>query len=48
MSYLVAAPEFLASAATDLANIRSAVTAAKAAAIAPTTEPVESTETEVA
>ncbi|WP_156771983.1 PE family protein, partial [Mycobacterium sp. 1245805.9] len=37
MSYVVAAPEFLASAATDLANIGSAVTAANGAAVAPTT-----------
>ncbi|WP_131805991.1 PE domain-containing protein, partial [Mycobacterium alsense] len=32
MSYLVAAPEFVSSAATDLANIGSALTAANAAA----------------
>jgi hypothetical protein len=37
MSYLSAAPEFLASAATDLANIGSALTDANAAAAAPTT-----------
>ncbi len=37
MSYLVAAPEFLASAATDLSNVGSAVIAANAAAAAPTT-----------
>ena len=32
MSYLVAAPEFLASAATDLSNIGSTLSAAHAAA----------------
>src|SRR5271163_4814200 len=37
MSYLAAAPEFLASAATDLSNIGSALTAANGAAAAPTT-----------
>ena len=37
MSYLVAAPEFLASAATDLSNVGSTVIAANAAAAAPTT-----------
>jgi triacylglycerol lipase len=37
MSYLVAAPEFLASAASDLSNIRSGLTAAHAVAAAPTT-----------
>ena len=37
MSYLAAAPEFLASAATDLSNIGSAVTEANAAAAGPTT-----------
>src|SRR5258708_28664510 len=37
MSYVAAAPEFLASAATDLSNIRSALTAANAAAAMPTT-----------
>jgi hypothetical protein len=37
MSYLAAAPEFLASAATDLSNIGSALNAANAAAAAPTT-----------
>ena len=37
MSYLVTAPEFLASAATDLSNIGSALTTANAAAAAPTT-----------
>ena len=36
MSYLVVAPEFLASAATDLSNIGSAVTGANAAATAST------------
>jgi hypothetical protein len=37
MSYLVAAPEFLASAATDVSNIGSLLNAAHAAAAAPTT-----------
>src|ERR1700757_3539992 len=37
MSYLVAAPEFLGSAATDLSNIGSGLTAANAVAAAPTT-----------
>src|ERR1700747_1944215 len=37
MSYLVAAPEFLASAATDLSNIGSALSTANAAAATPTT-----------
>lgn len=37
MSYLVAAPEFLASAATNLSSIGSALNAANAAAAAPTT-----------
>jgi hypothetical protein len=36
MSYLLAAPEFLASTATDLAGIASALSAAHAAAAAPT------------
>src|SRR5260370_30124342 len=40
MSYLVAAPEFLASAATDLSNIGSTLSAANAAAAATTTEGV--------
>ncbi|WP_156767317.1 PE family protein, partial [Mycobacterium sp. E796] len=37
MSYVVAVPEFLASAASDLSRIGTAVTAANAAAAAPTT-----------
>src|SRR5215472_58492 len=37
MSYLVAAPEFVASAATDLSHIGSGLTAANAVAAAPTT-----------
>jgi len=37
MSYVVAVPEFVAFAASDLAGIRSAVNAAHAAAAAPTT-----------
>src|ERR1700758_2335776 len=40
MSYLVAAPAFLASAATDLSNIGSTLSAANAAAAATTTEVV--------
>jgi acetyl esterase/lipase len=47
MSYLVAAPEFLASAASDLAGIGSTVTAANAAAEAPTTGIVVAAEDEV-
>ena len=38
MSYLVAIPEYVASAATDLANIGSTITAANAAAAGPTSE----------
>ena len=38
MSYLLAAPEFLSSAASDLAGIGSALTAANSAAAAPTAE----------
>jgi len=37
MSYVVAVPEFVASAASDLSNIGSGLTAAHAAAAAPTT-----------
>src|SRR6516165_12649192 len=37
MSYVIAAPEIMTSAATDLATIGSALTAANAAAAAPTT-----------
>ena len=47
MSYLVAAPEFLASAATDLSNIGSAVTASNAAAAAQTTNVLAAAEDEV-
>ena len=47
MSYLVAAPEFMASAATDLSNIGSALTAAKAAAAAPTMGVLAAAEDEV-
>jgi hypothetical protein len=36
MSYLIAAPEFVSAAATDLARIGSAVSSANAAALAPT------------
>lgn len=37
MSYLVVVPELVAAAATDLANIGSSISAANAAAAAPTT-----------
>jgi len=37
MSYLIAAPEWLAAAATDLASVGSSISAANAAAAAPTT-----------
>ncbi|GAB7143971.1 hypothetical protein LRC484719_25620 [Mycobacterium riyadhense] len=37
MSFVVAAPEILSAAATDLANIGSSISAANAAALAPTT-----------
>src|SRR5262245_60060922 len=37
MSYLIAAPEWLAAAATDLAGVGSSISAANAAAAAPTT-----------
>src|SRR5262249_18707497 len=37
MSYVIAAPEIMTSAATDLSNIGSALSAAQAAAAAPTT-----------
>ena len=37
MSYVIATPELVTAAATDLSNIGSAVTAANAAAAAPTT-----------
>ena len=37
MSFVIAAPEFLTAAATDLANIGSTIGAANAAAAAPTT-----------
>jgi hypothetical protein len=37
MSYLVVVPEFVASAATDLSRVGSALSAARAAAAAPTT-----------
>src|ERR1700752_435659 len=47
MSYLVAAPEFLASAATDLSNIGSTLSAANAAAAAPTTGVLAAAEDEV-
>ena len=47
MSYLVAAPEFLASAATDLSSIGSNLSAAHAAAAAPTTGVLAAAEDEV-
>ena len=47
MSYLVAAPEFLASAAADLSNIGSTLSAAKSAAAAPTTGVLAAAEDEV-
>jgi hypothetical protein len=47
MSYLVAAPELMASAATDLSSIGSAVTSANAAAAAPTTKLLAAAEDEV-
>src|SRR6516162_9907519 len=47
MSYVIAAPEIMTSAATDLANIGSALTAAKAAAAAPTTGVLAAAEDEV-
>jgi hypothetical protein len=37
MSYLVAVPDLMASAASDLSNLGSALTAAQAAAVGPTT-----------
>jgi PE family len=36
MSFLIAAPEFVAAAASDLANIGSAITQANATALVPT------------
>src|SRR6516225_11342294 len=47
MSYVIAAPELMTSAATNLANIGSALTAAKAAAAAPTTGVLAAAEDEV-
>jgi PE family len=47
MSYLVAAPEFLASAAADLSNIGATLSAAKSAAAAPTTGVLAAAEDEV-
>ena len=47
MSYLVAAPEFLASAATDLSNIGSRLSEASAAVVAPTTGVLAPAEDEV-
>jgi PE family len=47
MSYLVAAPEFLASAATDLSNIGSTLNEARSAAAAPTNGVLAAAEDEV-
>jgi PE family len=47
MSYVIAAPEIMTTAATDLATIGSALTAAKAAAAAPTTGVLAAAEDEV-
>src|SRR6516162_8490326 len=47
MSHMAVAPEFLGSAATDLSNIGSALSAAKAAAAAPTTGVLAAAEDEV-
>jgi hypothetical protein len=47
MSYLVAAPEFLASAAMDLSNIGSTLSAANAAAATQTTGVLAAAEDEV-
>src|SRR5246127_5118918 len=47
MSYLVAAPEFLASTATDLSNIGSTLSAANAAAATQTTGVLAAAEDEV-
>jgi len=47
MSYVVAVPEFVASAASDLSNIGSGLTAAHAAAAAPTTAVVAAAGDEV-
>src|SRR5208337_63208 len=47
MSYLVAVPELVASAATDLSNIGAALTDAHVAAAAPTTSVLAAAEDEV-
>src|SRR6201998_441752 len=47
MSYLVVAPEFLASAGTNLSNIGSTLSAAKSAAASPTTGILAAAEDEV-
>src|ERR1700752_563315 len=47
MSFVIAAPEFLASAATDLANVGSSLSAANAAAAAQTTGVLAAAEDEV-
>jgi hypothetical protein len=47
MSYVIAAPEIMTTAATDLATVGSALTAAKAAAAAPTTGVLAAAEDEV-
>ena len=47
MSFVIAVPEFVASAATDLSNIGSGLSAANAAAVAPTTAVVAAAGDEV-
>ena len=47
MSFVIAVPEFVASAATDLSNIGSTLTAANAVAAAPTTGVLAAAEDEV-
>ena len=47
MSYVIAAPEMIAAAATDLANIGSSLSEANAAAAAPTTGVLAAAEDEV-
>ena len=47
MSFVIATPEFVTAAATDLANIGSTLSAANAAAAAPTTGVLAAAEDEV-
>jgi hypothetical protein len=47
MSFVIAAPEYVASAASDLASIGSTIGEANAAAVAPTTGVVAAAEDEV-